>query len=116
VVSRRVSAPEQGDVVWLNHDPQAGHEQAGHRPALVLSPKVYNAATGLMLCCPITTQVKGYPFEVELVGVKGMKGVVLADQMRSLDWEARGAEKAGRAADDVLADVLAKLKVLLTVR
>jgi mRNA interferase MazF len=116
VVSRKVAAPEQGDVVWLNHDPQAGHEQAGHRPALVLSPKAYNAATGLMLCCPITTQVKGYPFEVELVGVKGMKGVVLADQMRSLDWEARGAEKAGRAADDVLSDVLAKLKVLLTVR
>jgi mRNA interferase MazF len=116
MVSRKGSAPDQGDVVWLNHDPQAGHEQAGHRPALVLSPKAYNAATGLMLCCPVTSQVKDYPFEVELVGVKGLKGVVLSDQLRSLDWEARGAERAGRAADDVVADVLAKLKVLLTAR
>jgi mRNA interferase MazF len=116
MVSRKGSAPDQGDVVWLNHDPQAGHEQVGHRPALVLSPKAYNAATGLMLCCPVTSQVKDYPFEVELVGVKGLKGVVLSDQLRSLDWEARGAERAGRAADDVVADVLAKLKVLLTAR
>jgi mRNA interferase MazF len=116
MVSRKGSAPDQGDVVWLNHDPQAGHEQAGHRPALVLSPKAYNAATGLMLCCPVSSQVKGYPFEVELVGVKGLKGVVLSDQLRSLDWEARGAERAGRAADDVVSDVLAKLKVLLTAR
>jgi mRNA interferase MazF len=102
--------------VWLDHDPQAGHEQAGRRPTLVLSPKAYNAATGLMLCCPVTSQVKGYPFEVELVGIKGLKGVVLSDQVRSLDWEARGAEKAGRAADDVVTDVLAKVKVLLAVR
>jgi len=116
MVSRKLAAPDQGDVVWLNHDPQAGHEQAGHRPALVLSPKAYNAATGLMLCCPVTTRAKGYPFEVELIGAKGVKGVVLSDQLRSLDWEARGAEKAGRAADDVVTDVLAKLKVLLTVR
>jgi mRNA interferase MazF len=116
VVSRKAAAPDQGDVVWLDHDPQAGHEQAGRRPALVLSPKAYNAATGLMLCCPVTSQIKGYPFEVDLVGVKAIKGVVLSDQLRSLDWEARGAEKAGRAADDVLIDVLAKLKVLLTVR
>ena len=83
---------------------------------MVLSPKAYNAATGLMLCCPVTTQVKGYPFEVELVGIKGLKGAVLSDQVRSLDWEARGAEKAGRAADDVVTDVLAKVKVLLAVR
>lgn len=116
MVSRKAAAPDQGDVVWLDHDPQAGHGQAGRRPALVLSPKAYNAATGLMLCCPVTSQIKGYPFEVELVGVKGLKGVVLSDQLRSLDWEARGAEKAGRAADEVLADVLAKLKVLLPVR
>ncbi|MGE4243000.1 endoribonuclease MazF [Ramlibacter sp.] len=113
---RRAGAPDQGEVVWLDHDPQAGHEQAGRRPALVLSPKAYNTATGLMLCCPVTSQIKGYPFEVELIGVRGVKGVVLADQLRSLDWEARGADKAGRAADDVLTDVLAKLKVLLTQR
>ena len=116
MVSRKVVAPDQGDVVWLNHDPQAGHEQAGHRPALVLSSNAYNAATGLMLCCPVTSQVKGYPFEVNLIGVRGVKGVVLSDQIRSLDWEARGAKKAGRAADDVVADVLSKLKVLLTLR
>jgi mRNA interferase MazF len=118
VVTRthRSAAPDQSDVVWLDHDPQAGHEQAGRRPALVLSPRAYNAATGLMLCCPITSQVKGYPFEVELIGVKGLKGVVLSDQVRSLDWEARGAGKAGRAADDVVAEVLAKVKVLLTPR
>ncbi len=110
---RKTAAPDQGDVVWLNHDPQAGHEQAGHRPALVLSPKAYNAATGLMLCCPVTSQIKGYPFEVELIGVKGVKGVVLSDQLRNLDWEAHNAKKAGRAANDVVADVLAKLNVLL---
>ena len=113
MVTRKATAPDVGDVVRLDHDPQAGHEQAGHRPALVLSPKAYNAATGLMLCCPVTTQVKGYPFEVTLVGSKGLKGVVLSDQVRSMNWEARQAKKAGRAADDVVADVLAKLKVLL---
>ena len=112
-MSRKAGAPEQGDVVWLDHDPQAGHEQAGRRPALVLSPKAYNAATGLMLCCPVTSRVKGYPFEVELIGVKGVKGVVLSDQLRSLDWEARGADRAGRAADEVVAEVLAKLRALL---
>lgn len=112
-MSRKAVAPDQGEVVWLDHDPQAGHEQAGRRPALVLSPRAYNAATGLMLCCPITNQVKGYPFEVELVGVKALRGVILSDQVRSLDWEARRAERAGRAADDVLSDVLTKLKVLL---
>ena len=115
-MSRKAGAPEQGDVVWLDHDPQAGHEQAVRRPALVLSPKAYNAATGLMLCCPVTSRVKGYPFEVELIGVKGVKGVVLSDQLRSLDWEARGADRAGRAADEVVAEVLARIKVLLPVK
>ena len=102
MVSCKASALEQGDVVWLDHDPQAGHEQAGRRPALVLSPRAYNAATGLMLCCPITSQVKGYPFEVTLIGVKGVQEVVLSDRVRSLDWETRGAENTGRAADDAV--------------
>jgi mRNA interferase MazF len=116
VVSRKAVAPDQGDLVWLDHDPQAGHEQAGRRPAFVLSPRAYNAATGLILCCPVTNQVKGYPFEVKLIGVKGVQGVILSDQVRSLVGEARSAERAGRAADDVLADVVAKLKVLLPTR
>jgi mRNA interferase MazF len=116
MVTRKSAAPDVGDVVWLAHDPQAGHEQSGHRPALVLSPKAYNAATGLMLCCPVTTQVKGYPFEVTLVGSKGLKGVVLSDQVRSMDWEARKAKMAGHAADEVVVEVLAKLKVLLPLR
>jgi mRNA interferase MazF len=114
MVSRTLVAPSQGDVVWLDHDPQAGHEQAGRRPALVLSPQAYNSATGLMLCCPITIRGKGYPFEVPVVGVKDGAGVILADQPRRLDWAARRAEFAGKAADDALADVLAKLRVLLT--
>jgi mRNA interferase MazF len=115
-VTLRATAPDRGDVVWLDHDPQAEHEQAGHRPALVLSPKKYNAAAGLMLCCPVTTQVKGNPFEVALVGTKGLEGVVLSDQVRSLDWQARRAILAGRAADDVVSDVIAKLKVLFAAR
>jgi mRNA interferase MazF len=115
VVSHKLVAPQQGDVVWLNHDPQAGHEQAGHRPALVLSPQSYNAATRLMLCCPVTSQVKGYPFEVALVGVKGINGVILADQLHSFDWDARRAKVAGRVAKGVLVEVFAKQAVLLTV-
>jgi mRNA interferase MazF len=113
MVTRKASAPERGDVVWLNHDPQAGHEQSGHRPALVLSPKAYNAATGLMLCCPVTSQIKGYPFEVALTGLKNVQGVVLSDQIHSFDWQARHAQKAGRALDEVLSEVFAKLSVLL---
>lgn len=83
--------PEAGDVVWLNFDPQSGHEQAGHRPALVISPASYNGRTGLMLCCPLTSQIKGYPFEVAISGTR--KNVALADQIKSLDWRARGAVK-----------------------
>jgi len=113
VTRKNASAPDLGDVVWLDHNPQAGHEQAGHRPALVLSPKAYNSASGLMLCRPVTTQIKGYPFEVALTGSKGLKSVVLSDQLRSMDWEVRQATIAGRAAEAVVAEVIAKLKVLL---
>ena len=77
--------PDRGDVVWLHFTPQAGHEQAGHRPALVLSPASYNRRSGLMLCCPITSRVKGYPFEVALGGGQELAGVILADQVKSLD-------------------------------
>ena len=105
--------PGRGDLVWLNFTPQAGHEQAGHRPALVLSPTPYNDKTGLMLCCPITSQVKGYPFEVVLNPDAPVRGSVLSDQLRSVDWRARKAKRAGVAGDDVVAHVLARARALL---
>jgi len=105
--------PDRGDVVWLQFTPQAGHEQAGHRPALVLSPASYNRRSGLMLCCPITSRVKSYPFEVALGGEHELAGVVLADQIKSLDWKARQASKKGRASSQVMAEALSKLQTLL---
>src|SRR5688572_4393506 len=98
-------APDRGDLVWLTLDPQAGHEPAGRRPALVLSPRAYNARVGLALVCPITSQVKDYPFEVALPGDSPISGVVLADQIKSLDWRARRAKRAGSAPVAVLAEV-----------
>lgn len=103
--------PEAGDIVWLQFDPQAGHEQAGHRPALVLSPAAYNGRTSLMVCCPMTTQVKGYPFEVDVAGNR--PGVVLADQVKGLDWRVRRATRKGRVSDAELADVRAKIAALI---
>lgn len=112
-MSRRNYVPQRGDIVWLNFTPQSGHEQAGHRPALVLSPKSYNQKTGLLLCCPITSQVKGYPFEVRIEGSANISGVVLSDQVKSLDWRARKASYKGTVNDKVIKEVLSKLKVLL---
>jgi len=106
--------PERGDVVGLQFNPQAGHEQAGHRPALVLSPSRYNKRTGLMLYCPITSQVKGYPFEVHVKTQDGIHGVVLADQVKSLDWKARDAKKKSEVSPNVINDVLAKVLTLLS--
>ena len=106
--------PDAGDIVWLEFDPQAGHEQAGHRPALVLSPARYNGKTGLALCCPLTTQVKGYPFEVR-VEIDGVASAVLADQIKSLDWKARRARKKAAVAADVLVQVRAMIKALLAI-
>ncbi len=103
--------PEAGDIVWLQFDPQAGHEQAGHRPALVVSPAGYNAKTGLMLCCPLTTQIKGYPFEVKIVGTR--PSAALADQVKSLDWVARKAAHKGKVAPGELAEVRAKIAALI---
>ena len=103
--------PEAGDVVWLNFTPQAGHEQAGHRPALVLSPAAYNDKTSLMLCCPLTTQIKKYPFEVLIAGTPS--SAVLADQVKSLDWRSRGAKRKGVVSDEELGDVRAKITALL---
>jgi mRNA interferase MazF len=104
--------PERGDLVWIEFDPQAGHEQAGRRPGLVISPKSYNAKAGLALVCPVTSQIKGYPFEVALT--KGcINGAVLTDQVRSLDWSTRRAEKAANVDDQVLELVLAKILTLI---
>ena len=103
--------PEAGDIVWLQFDPQAGHEQAGHRPAVVLSPASYNARAGMIVCCPTTTRIKGYPFEVAIAG--DPPSVVLADQVKSQDWRARKATRKGRVNPAELAEVRAKLKVLI---
>jgi len=105
--------PERGDAVWITLGPQAGHEQAGRRPALVLSPSAYNGRVGLALFCPITSQVKGYPFEVPLPAGLPVAGVVGADQVKSLDWRARKADRIGTIPDDVVAQVLERLQTLL---
>jgi mRNA interferase MazF len=105
--------PDAGDLVWLTFDPQAGHEQAGRRPALVLSPKPYNQKSGLALVCPVTSHVKGYPFEVPVPGGCGVKGVILSDHVKSLDWKARRAEKIFRVPPATLNEVLARLAPLL---
>jgi mRNA interferase MazF len=101
-------------VVWLSFNPQAGHEQAGRRPAVILSPAAYNRRVGLALCCPITSQIKGYPFEVVIPIGLPVSGVVLADQIRNLDWRARQAEFICRLPDNAVRLVLARLSRLLT--
>jgi mRNA interferase MazF len=114
-MATRGYVPDTGDVVWLEFDPQAGHEQAGHRPALVMSPASYNGRVGLMVCCPMTTQIKGYPFEVP-AEVDGVAAVVLADQVKSLDWKVRRARKKGTVPADVITHVRAKIKALLIIQ
>ena len=104
--------PDEGDIVWLNFTPQSGHEQAGRRPAVVLSPKAYNQRAGLLVCVPITNQIKGYPFEVVLTG-GGVTGAALADQVKSLDWQTRQAERKGKVTPAELAEIKAKIKSLL---
>jgi mRNA interferase MazF len=111
-VARRY-VPERGDVVWLQFGPQAGHEQAGKRPALVLSPSAYNGRVGLALLCPITSQRKGYPFEVALPLGMRVQGVVLADQIKSFDWRIRRAERVDSVPHAVLDEAVAKIRVLL---
>ena len=103
--------PDAGDIVWLEFTPQAGREQAGHRPALVLSPVSYNEKTSLMLCCPMTTQIKNYPFEVRISAAA--PGVVLSDQIKSLDWRARKARRKAKVAAAELAEVRAKIHALI---
>lgn len=105
--------PKRGDLVWLTFDPQAGHEQAGRRPAFVLSPETYNRKTSLFLACPVTSRVKGYPFEVGLPAGSPVSGVILADQIKSLDWRERKAQFAGRATGAVVEDVVALILPLI---
>jgi mRNA interferase MazF len=103
--------PDAGDIVWISFSPQAGHEQAGHRPAVVLSPAAYNAKTSLILCCPMTTRIKNYPFEVVLQGPE--PAAILADQVRSLDWRRRRARRKGVVSAAELAEVRGKLRALI---
>ena len=104
--------PERGDIVWLDFTPQAGHEQHGKRPAIVLSPQTYNKKTGLALFCLITTKQKGYPFEVE-INTEKINGVALSDQIKSLDWKQRGAEFIIKASEDEINEITKKLSVLI---
>ncbi len=109
----RAYVPDAGDLVWLTFDPQAGHEQRGRRPALIVSPRVYNAKAGLAMACPVTSQVKGYPFEVALPPTGAITGVVLSDHVKSLDWQARRVAFEAKAPVDVLTEVRERLRALL---
>jgi mRNA interferase MazF len=112
--SRAAYVPKRGEAVWPTFDPQAGHEQAGRRPAVVLSPEEYNRRTGLAIFCPVTTQVKGYPFEVLLPPDTSISGAVLADQVRSLDWRARKAKLIAMLSTETMDEILGKLETLLS--
>jgi mRNA interferase MazF len=105
--------PARGDVVWLRFDPRSGHEQAGRRPALIVSPRAYNGTVGLALVCPITSRVKGYPFEVLLPEGGGVSGAILSDQLKSLDWRAREAKLIETVPDEVMEAVVARITPLL---
>ena len=105
--------PEAGDFVWLTFDPQAGREQSGRRPALVVSPSDYNRVVGLALVCPVTTQVKGYPFEIPLPAGTKIKGVILADHIKSIDWQARNAVHICDAPKGLTLKVLGMLEALM---
>jgi mRNA interferase MazF len=105
--------PGRGDLIWLQFNPHAGHEQAGHPPTLVISPVAYNRRVGLALCCPTTSQVKGYPFEVALPSGLKVEGVILSDQLRSLDWRARKARRISRVPNEVLDEAVGKLLALV---
>lgn len=105
--------PDSGDIVWILFDPQAGHEQSGRRPALVLSPRAYNGKVGLAVLCPIASQIKGYPFEVMIPEGLGVSGVILSDQVKSLDWKARKAELQCKLPPEAHYEVVQKLHTLI---
>ncbi len=109
----RSYVPDRGDIVWLQFDPQAGHERAGRRPAFVVSPRDYNRKVGLALFCPITSRVKGYPFEVPLPRSGRARGAVLSDQLKSLDWRARKADRFDHVSEEVILEVAARILALV---
>ena len=111
----RKYVPERGDIVWINMNPQIGHEQAGRRPAVVLSPTAYNRKVGLALLCPVTNQIKGYPFEVVIPEGLDVSGAILSDQVKTLDWKRRNAEFFIKIPETVVLEVLKKLNVLLNI-
>jgi mRNA interferase MazF len=112
-VVTKAYVPDAGDFVWLTFDPQAGHEQRGRRPALILSPRAYNAKSGLATACPVTSHVKGYPFEVVISSGGAVSGAVLCDHLKSLDWRERRAKFAAKAPDELLTDARERLRPLL---
>lgn len=111
-MSRRY-VPGRGDIIWLNFDPQAGHEQAGRRPAIVLSARTYNSRTGLCIVCPVTTRIKGYPFESKLPADLPISGAALSDHVRSVDWKARNASFISQGSADLTQQILAKLSAVI---
>ena len=111
---QKIYIPEQGDLVWLEFNPQTGHEQSGLIPALVISPSAYNNKVGLALVCPITSKIKAYPFEVILPDKLKVKGAILSDQIKSLDWQARKAKFIAKAPLETVNDVIAKIKTIIT--
>jgi mRNA interferase MazF len=114
VVDRRTYVPRCGDVVWISLNPQAGHEQAGRRPAVVLSPQSYNSKVGLAILCPITSPLKGYPFEVLLPSGLPVAGAILSDQVKTLDWRARHAKLICTLPAETISEVLQKLATLVS--
>ncbi|GBD87836.1 mRNA interferase MazF [bacterium BMS3Abin03] len=113
MVKTKLYIPDRGDIVWLSFNPQSGHEQSGRRPALVISPKAYNEKTNLAIFCPVTSQVKGYPFEVKIPDNIEIGGVILSDQVKSLDWKTRKAEFICKLPKTALKETLNKINVLL---
>jgi len=112
--NRKTYIPDQGDLIWLEFNPQAGHEQAGLRPALVISPASYNGAVGLALMCPITSKIKGYPFEVILSKKFKVRGAILSDQVKNLDWRIRKAKLIAKAPDEVVREVIEKIQAIIS--
>jgi mRNA interferase MazF len=114
MVDPKPYVPKRGDVVWISLNPQAGHEQSGRRPAVILSPQPYNDKVGLALLCPITNQVKGYPFEVVIPSDQSVSGAILSDQVKSLDWRTRNAEFICALPVKTISEVLQKINLLLS--